>query len=61
MGACFQERYRKNRKLEGYLDHVPVWYVRVSKVYAFCVLLFMVLMISLAVGLGVHLWLNGKL
>jgi len=58
VGSCFQERYRRNRKLDGFLDLVPTWYVRIAKVYAFCIATFMVLMILLGIGLGIWLWLN---
>ena len=60
MGACFQERYRKNRKLEGYLEHVPKWYVRGSIIFSFCSLIFLLSIFLLAIGLTINLWLNDK-
>lgn len=61
MGATFQERYRRNRKLEGYLDHVPSWYVKVSKVFTFCSLTLLILVFSLTGGGVLYLWLDGRL
>ena len=61
MGATFQERYRVNRKLEGYLDLVPLWYVRASKVFAFCSLTLLLLIVSLIIGILLELSLNGRL
>ena len=61
MGATFQERYRKNRKLEGYLDLVPGWYVRASKIVALCVVIFVLTIFVLTGGLVIYLWLNGRL
>jgi len=58
MASTFQERYRRNRKLDGFLELVPTWYVRASKVFAFCVATMMILLISIGIGLAIWLWLN---
>ena len=57
IGATFQERLRRNRKLDGFLDLVPTWYVRAGKVYAFCVITMTVSLILLGIGLGIWIWL----
>src|SRR5690606_37074785 len=33
MGGCVSRRYRTGRKLENYMEIVPLWYVRTSKIY----------------------------
>jgi len=53
VGSCFQERYQRKRKLDGFLDLAPTWYVRVAKVYAFCVITMMVSLALLIIGLGI--------
>ena len=61
VGSCFQERYRRNRKLDGFLDLAPTWYVRTAKVYAFCVITMMVSLILTIAGPLLYLWLNDRL
>jgi len=61
IGATFQERLRRNRKLDGFLDLVPTWYVKAGKVYAFCVITMMVSLALLIIGALLYLWLNDRL
>lgn len=51
MAACFQERYRRGRKLQGFLEMVPDWYVTASKLFVFTALGHGTLLISLMLGL----------
>jgi len=55
MGSCFQERYRRNRQLEDFLDLVPTWYVRASKIFAFFTMVYLVPLILLGIGAFIYL------
>lgn len=56
MAACFQERYRRGRRLDGYLDLMPHWYVRASKLL--CLALVLHLGTVLALWWGMYLYLK---
>ena len=61
MASTFQERYRRNRKLEGFLDLVPTWFSRASKIFVFLSMTYFVLLILTIAGPFIYLWLNDRL
>ncbi|PCH60009.1 MAG: hypothetical protein COC05_05390 [Gammaproteobacteria bacterium] len=61
MASTFQERYRRNRKLEGFLDLVPTWFSRASKIFVFFSMTYFVLLILTIAGPFIYLWLNDRL
>lgn len=56
MGATFQQRYRRGRQLEGYLDVVPAWYAVTSKCFVIGAIIHGAVMVLLLLGL--LLWVN---